>query len=186
MGVGAVALILLAGRGGPRLWAWTVESRQAAVALRTQERRTLSDLRTLRRTHDSADARRYALGDAFPSLLRGLTTAAITASLAELVSEEAEIAGVRLGTVDVRADTTRRTGAYLRVTAHADLTGDVRGVSALIAGLEGNQRRLAIRHLSITQSAVAAGPQQMEALHATIVVEGLGRRPVHVEPSGGR
>jgi hypothetical protein len=176
----AVTVILLVGRGVPRLSAWTREARESARTLATEEQRALIDLHSLPIVGESAQARRYALGDALPTLLHGVTTAAITASLAEIVSDAASDAGLRVGAIDVRADTAG-TGSYVRVTARTDLTGDVRGLATLLSGLESSGRRLAIRELSIVQSMPAAPAQQAEVLRATMVLDGLARRP-----AGGR
>jgi hypothetical protein len=172
----AVSVILVAGRGVPRLTAWTREARESARTLGAEEQRTLDDLRSLSRVRDSAEARRYSLGDALPTLVHGITPAAIAASLAEMVSDAADNAGVRLGAIDVRIDSAG-SGNYVRATARTDLTGDVRGLTTLLADLESSGHRLAIRELSIVQSAPAAASQQAEVLRATLVLEGLARRP---------
>jgi hypothetical protein len=58
-----------------------------------------------------------------------------------------------------------------------DVTGDIRGVMAMLASLERGPTLLAVRSLSISQPDLTAGDDRVEALHVEIDVEGLMFNP---------
>jgi hypothetical protein len=170
-----VTLIALT-RGVP---AWRAWQHAARVHLRT----TLADLaRTEARVSaqpalvESLAVRNARFLALAPTLLSGESPASAGATLAGLVSGAAASANVRLGAVQVQApaagDSSRGT-TFTPVRVAVDVTGDIRGLTQMLALLERGPVRLAIRALAITQPAPAVPASQMEALHATLTLEGL-------------
>jgi hypothetical protein len=113
-----------------------------------------------------------------PALLDGSSTAAASATLASLISGAAATADAKLGAVHARVDTSRRAGStFARVSARADLTADVRGLSRFLLALERGPTLLAIRELSVTQPEPGAGADRPEMLRVELVVDGLALAP---------
>jgi len=168
----AVALLVGVGRGVPAWRAW----RDAAVARAELAAGRAADAeagtRGLRARIDTVEARQARLASLAPALLDGTTPAAAGASLSGLLSGAAARAGVRLNSVQVVPDSVRDDRTFLRVSLHADATGDVAGVARMLALIEGGPELLAVRELVITQPdpAVQGAPEQ---LHAELTVEGL-------------
>src|ERR671938_1894657 len=107
-----------------------------------------------------------------PALLSGDTPAAAGATLAGLVSGAAARASVRLGVLQVRADSLGH-GTFTRIAVTGSATGDVQGVAELLSALEHGPTLLAVRALSVSQTDPAAPVDRMEVLHVDFAVEGL-------------
>jgi hypothetical protein len=176
MGAAAMLAIFALGRGLPSLIAWRSETQREREELRAEWARAIADVQAAPSMRDSARARRVALGDALPSLVRGTTPAVAGGELASLASEAANGAGVRIGAVDVRVDSSSR-AFYAHLTLATDVTGDVRGIAQFLAQLEGGDTRLRLRTISIAQPEPYASATQPEALHASLVLQALARRP---------
>jgi hypothetical protein len=109
-------------------------------------------------------------------LVQAQTSAAASASLAEFVGEAAAEAGVRLGAIQVAADST--TGKrYRRVRVSTEGTGGVREVTTFVSRLEATDARVAIREFGLTQADPSAGPERPEALRITLVIDALAIGP---------
>jgi hypothetical protein len=171
--VGALAVVVAlgVGRGLPAWRAWK-SAAVASAALQTERAVDAeASVRGLRARIDTVEARQRRLGELAPALLDGTTPAAAGASLAALVSGAAARSGVRLNSVQVAQDSASAGRTFLRVSLHADATGDVAGVSKMLSLLEGGPELLAIREMSISQpDPVGQGPEQ---LHAELTIEGL-------------
>jgi hypothetical protein len=169
-----VASLIALSKGIPAWRGWMAES-QAGAAEQTRAAADADALvrraRALRDTLAARNSRYIALA---PALVEGNTAAEASATLASLVSSAASAAGVKLGAVQLRppADTGDRS-AFVRVSVHADVVGDIRGVTAMLAGLERGPVRLRVRALTATQSDVAGPPDHVEVLRADLTVEGL-------------
>lgn len=175
LGLGVLILISLFGKA--RVWlAWSRQQFYAAAELQRTLNRVRDDLRSYPATHDSARALRLQLGNEFHSLLQGTTTPATEAALIESIHEAADAAGVRLGSVSVNTDTSQGDKFYAHPRGALEATGDVRGVTTFLAALEGNESRIRLVSMNISQSEPFAESRRSEALHLTLIVEGLGRR----------
>lgn len=181
LAVGAIACTTLAAgaRGIPALLQWTQDSRASAAQLVGEDARARASIARAAETRDTLTARNARYLALAPRLLEGETPAGAGATLASILSGAAAVSSVRLGSVQIRADTARR-GVFTRVAVSADLTGDIRGISAMLAMLERGPALLAVRELSITQPEPAAGDDHAEALRADVVVEGLMLTPRRV------
>lgn len=176
-GAVAIASIVLAGRVAPATVAWSREQQARSVELNGDLARALADVRAYLSERDSAEARRLRLGDELPSLLHGVTSTATSASLTEVLQECAETAGIRLGALDLRPDTSAG-HFFTHPRVGVEISGDVRGLSAFLAQLEANQTRLRVITIAISQSEPFAGATQSEALQASMVLEALGHQSV--------
>lgn len=167
------SLILLA-KGVPVWRGWIAESlataREQARAATAAEA-LVAHAGLVRDTLASRNARYVALA---PILVAGTTPAEASATLASFVSGAASAAGVKLGAVQLRApaDTSTRQ-AFVRVAVHADIVGDIRGLTTMLASLERGPLRLRVRELTVTQPDVASPGDRVEALRADLTVEGL-------------
>lgn len=176
LGAGAIALILLVGRGIPAWRRWDAATRASAGQQVDQAARTEAAVRELPAVLDSLQARRTRLAALGTGLLEGTSPAASAAALASLVSGAASSAGVQIGAVQVRPDTATQ-GTFLRVGVRADATGDLPSLLRMLAALEGGPERLAVRELSLTQPNPGGPPDQVESLRMEIAVEGLALAP---------
>jgi hypothetical protein len=110
-----------------------------------------------------------------PVVLDGSSVASGGATLASLVSGAAATANAKLGSVHVKVDTAARgaRNTFAHISARADLTADVRGLSRFLLALERGPTRLAIRALSVTQPEPGGASDRPEMLRVEVVVEGL-------------
>lgn len=110
-----------------------------------------------------------------PAIVTGDTPALAAGNLASLLSGVAAAAGMRVTSVQPRADTSRQ-GTFVRVAVRASLVGDVRGLTRMLAALERGPTRIAVRELSISQPEPGAGADRVEALRVELDSEGLAIR----------
>ena len=177
-GVVVVVLLIAFARGLPALRRWQADVRDSSAALTQEAARAQMTVARERTTRDSLAARQRRFIALAPLLLGGETPAMGSATLASLISTAATAASVRLGPVQVQADTVAR-GVFSRVGVRDEITGDIRGVSAFLSTLERGPTLVAVKELTIAQLEPAAAADRAEALHVTVAVEALmvRRRP---------
>lgn len=167
-----VAAILVVSRGFPAWRGWLTEQQSSAAEMTAEAAKLDSAIPLQRALKDSLRSRRTRLTESQEALLPGDTPSSSAAALASLVSSAAKDAGVRLGAVQLRADSVGKT-RFARVAVQADATGDIRGVTRFLASLEGGTTLLSVRELSVSSPSPGAPDTQAEALRVEIVVEGL-------------
>lgn len=180
IGVISIGSLVTVSRGLPAWRIWRQSVNEEATASATDLARVRSLLAMSNEIGDSLAARNDRFLALAPALLGGKSPAAAGATLAGLVSGAAATSGVRLGAVQIRSDTAS-SETFTRISVRADATGDIAGVTKMIASLERGPTLLAIRSLSIDQSEPAATSDRMETLRISIVVEGLMLTPHSVE-----
>ena len=177
IGAAAIVGLTVLGRGLPALLSW--ERREAAIAEKRGADLALArvQITRARMVQDSARAHGARIVALAPLLLGGDSPATASATLAGILSGAAARANVRVGALQLHADTATR-GPFVRVGVRGEVTGDIAGVTAMLASLERGPTMLAIRELSITQPEPAVASDHMEALHVELMVEGLMQRPI--------
>ena len=174
VGVSVVASLVVLSKGIPAWRDWVAQARAGAIEqtrAATDADFALAHAKAMRDTLVARNARYVALA---PALIAGATPAEASATLASLVSGAASVAGVKLGAVQLRApaDTGAR-HTFVRIGVHADVVGDIAGVTALLASLEHGAVRLRVRDFTVTQPDAASPGDRVEALRAELTVEGL-------------
>jgi hypothetical protein len=174
VGVGIIGALVTLTRGVPAWRAWVAEARAGAeeqVRAVADADALVAGARAARDTLALRDARYVALA---PALIGGDTPAEASATLASLVSSAASVVGVKLGAVQLRpvADTGARR-AFVRIGVHADVVGDITGITTLLAGFEHGPLHLRVRDMTVTQPDAASPSDRVEALKADFTVEGL-------------
>jgi hypothetical protein len=166
-------LIVLVGRNVvPALFTWQRGVRDAASRNEEKLGRAKLSLGRAARVQDSLKSRSARLVALAPALLGGDSPATASATLAGIVSGAAARSNVRIGALQLSADTATR-GVFTRVSVHGDATGDIAGITAMLSALEGGPTLLAIRELSITQPEPGAPSDHAEALRVELAVVGL-------------
>ena len=177
IGTAVVLALLLALRGVPAWRAWRSQLQGSAAELTAELQRAEASVATSGRVADSLRARKARFLALAPALVAGDSPAGSAAALASLVSGVAATSGLRVGAMQVRADTAGA-GMFVRVGVRADVVGDVRGVSLFLATLEHGPVMLRVRELSIAQPEPSAPADRAEALRVELLVEGLAfQRP---------
>ncbi len=174
VGSAVIASLVVLAKGVPAWRQWVAESRSGAeeqARAAASADALLAHATPMRDTLAARNVRYIALA---PAVVAGNTLAEASATLASLVSSAASAAGVKLGAVQLRspADTGGRR-AFVRVSVHADLVGDIHGVMAMLAILERGPARLRVRELTVTQPDASAPGDRVEALRADLTVEGV-------------
>ena len=172
-----VVLILLLSRVVPAVVSSRREALESATLARQQLARadlTLREQKVRRVRWAGRSARNAVLAHL---LLVGDTPASAGAQLVSMLSDMADAADVRIGSVQLRDDTATN-AHFRRVGAIGDALGDVRGVASFVANVEGGAPLLVFRALSIMQPEPGAPDSQREALHVEFEIEGLIRNPV--------
>ena len=175
-GVGAIAVLFAIGKGVPKLLSWEREARSDASEQQEEFDRATAEIARANIVRDSAKARGARIIALAPALIEGDSPATASATLAGIISGAAARSNVKIGALQLQADTSSR-GTFVRVGVRGEATGDIAGVTAMLAALEGGQTLLAVRELSITQPQTSAPADQMEALRVELRVEGLMLRP---------
>jgi hypothetical protein len=174
IGGSVIGSLVLLSKGVPVWRDWVAASKAGAV----EQARAVVEADALvahaKASRDTLAARNTRYIALAPALIAGNTPAEASATLASLVSSAASGAGVKLGAVQLRpvADT-GAARAFVRVGVHADVVGDIRGITTLLASLEHGPARLRVRDVTITQPDAAAPDDRVEALRADLTVEGL-------------
>ncbi|MBV9107951.1 MAG: hypothetical protein JO306_00915 [Gemmatimonadetes bacterium] len=176
IGAGVIALLLLVSRGVPAWRRWDADARTGAAELLRDEAEARTQVRILPALVDSAEARRNRLSRLAPSLLDGESAASAGATLASILTGAAARAGVRLGSVQVAADTASAS-TFTRVSVRADATGDLQGITEMLQSLETAPELLAVRELSITQPDAGGPPDRPESLQVDLTIQGLALLP---------
>jgi hypothetical protein len=171
-GAGAIALLLLWAKGLPAWRRWDADARASAAELVSQEAAARAQAADLGAVVDSAEARRGRLARLAPALLDGDTPASAGAALASILTGAAARYGVRLGSVQVTPDTASAS-TVTRVAVRADATGDLQGLTGMLAYLENAPELLAFRELTLTQPDAGGAPDRRESLQMQITVQGL-------------
>jgi hypothetical protein len=151
---------------------WTRDRRASAAQLSAEAVRARISVAHLEETRDTLAVRNVRYLALAVHLLEQQTPAGAGGSLASILSDVAASSNVRVGSVQIRADTAN-VGAFIRVTVRAELTGDIRGLAELLSAIEQSQTLLAVRALSISQPELGAGDERAEVLRAELVLEGL-------------
>jgi hypothetical protein len=172
LGTIVCATLIIGTRGLPALLRWTRDTRASAAQLGAEAARARTSIARSKETRDTLAARNVRYLALAAHLLEQQTPVGAGGSLAAIVSDAAAASNVRVGSVQIRADTTN-VGAFMNVTVRAELTGDIRGLAGLLSAIEQGQTLIAVRALSISQPEIGAGDDRAEVLRAELVVEGL-------------
>lgn len=112
--------------------------------------------------------------DRYMTMANAVMEDATGADLAAMLADAADGAGMKLGSVQISADTIVKNG-LTSASVRADLTGDVRGVTNLLQALESGTPVLRVDKLTITNSEPSATRDRPEQLRAELTVSGLVR-----------
>jgi hypothetical protein len=170
----------------PALREWSAMSVASAREVGAEARRAQRSVLGARALSDTMRARSERFVALAPMLLDGSSASTAGATLASIVSGAAAAANARLGSVQVRANTTAVDTAgrrsFTRVVVRASLTADIRGLSHLLLALERNLTLLSIDELLVTQPDPAADGTRPEALQIELVVAGLAHTTGGTKP----
>lgn len=169
-GAPALLLLLLLGRGLPAVRDWTSTERRLAEQSAWQLRRAISAHSQRSEIADSLRERTARYVALSPSLLTGATSAAASAGLVGLVTSAADAAGVHVTSTQASMDSAR---VFTPIAVRLVGTGDVRGITRLLASLERTEPLLSVSDVSIAQPDVGASADRMESLRVDFTVRGL-------------
>jgi len=125
-----------------------------------------------------------------PLILRSVTVSDASAALVECVTDAADQAGVRVVSIQVRDDTTRKR-SFAVVALRAQLLGDARGIMEMLTELEKGSVLLGIRELTVMQPDPVGAPNRPETLNVDLIADALATarstrsRPDSKEQSAG-
>ncbi|MGH7632627.1 MAG: GspMb/PilO family protein, partial [Gemmatimonadaceae bacterium] len=172
-GVVVIALILLTGRGVPRLrvWASARSAEVDALALQVQRARASVDGGSSNQRIAQQATLKLARYDS--AMLGGRVPTTAGAQLAEVLAESAEATETQLGAVQLSSDSTRMRLGH--VTARVEVTGDLEAIALFLDALEEGPELLAVRELDLAPDGSVSAPTQPERLKAQILVEGVYR-----------
>lgn len=174
LGVSIIGVIMVAGRVVPAWRRWQATAVDAAHATTLSLAHSRAEIIEQRVVDDSLVARKARLTALRASWLEGDTPAAAAAALAGEISGAGGRAGVTIGALDIRLDSSAN--LFMPVRVHATAVGDIDGVAKLLAAIEGDRVALSIRALSIDAADPAAPPNQPEVLRTELTVEATWRR----------
>jgi hypothetical protein len=156
----------------PALVRWERDAQSSDISRRALLARATTAIALSNQVRDSARARGARIIALAPALLEGETPATASATLAGIISGAAVRSNVRIGALQLHADTASR-GTFVRIGVRGDATGDVAGITTMLSLLESGPTLLAVRELSITQPEPGALADHAEALRVELSVEGL-------------
>jgi hypothetical protein len=168
----SICTLIVLSRGVPAWLAWKESAREDATIVAAEVSNADALLRARGSLSDSLASRGGRFVTLIPKFLTGSSPEAAGTVLASLVSDAASEAQVQVGSLEIHADSLG-VDDISRVAVRATGFGDVGGVMAMLAGLEGAPQLLIVRSLTIDQAEPDAPTTTMERLQFTIVVEGL-------------
>lgn len=172
IGAACIAALVVTLRGLPAWYGWRAEARSEAVEVMSRAARTQAVLRAFPETFDTLQARTGRVVDLAPALLIGDTPEEAALILRVAVTYPARAASVRLDQVETRiiaADSQPLPRLFLDARG----TGDVRGLAALLRGLEQGPTMIAVRRLVVAPHNVHTPADQVELLSIEFTVESL-------------
>jgi hypothetical protein len=120
-----------------------------------------------------------------PSILTGTSAGAVGATLASMVSGAATAAGLEVGAMSIRLDTTR-TNVFSRPSVRGDARGDIAGLTRFLTAVEGGPTILVIRQLAVSQPEPGAPGDRPESLRIEFTIEGIALEREVTETSASR
>jgi hypothetical protein len=172
LGASVILVVLLGKNVIPAILSGQREARDTASRNEEKLARATVSLKRATQVRDSLRARGARVIALAPALLGGDSPATASATLAGIVSGAAARGNVRIGALQLSSDTAAR-GMFTRIGVHGDATGDIAGITAMLASLEGGPTLLAVKDLSITQPEPGAPADRAEALRIEMTVVGL-------------
>jgi hypothetical protein len=172
-GFTVIAAALIVSKGIPAVRAWEAEQVAAAASARADIARLEAGVGTLAELRDTIRARTARLNAIDTVMLSGPSPSSVAAALASMISDIADDNRLRVGGLQLRADSTIKHGmaqAEVRVTA----TSDVVGLAGFLRDLESNPTPLLVRELAVSQPEPGAGDAKAEALRLDLLVATLG------------
>ena len=135
-GGAAIVAMLAVSRALPMVVRWERDAQSTDASRREMLERATIAIALSDRVRDSARARGARIIALAPALLEGETPATASATLAGIISGAAVRSNVRIGALQLRADTASR-GTFVHIGVSGDATGDVAGITAMLSLLEG-------------------------------------------------
>jgi hypothetical protein len=169
---GTILVTALAARGVPAWRAWTASSRASADLALAELDAARTAIALLPTVRDSLAARRALFASLGPSLLLAANPGTAAADLGSAVASAARTAGLSIGNVSVRGDTSTAQ-AYARPSARGDARGDIAGLVQFLLSIELGPPHMAVRQLTVTQPEPGAPAARPEELRIEFVVEAL-------------
>lgn len=172
---GAVLMLLLVllGRGVPRVREWVRAQKNAADALAFQVNRARTSVTEASRSQLLAHDGSLRLARYDSAMLAGRDPTIAGARLTELLAECASVAETQLGAVQLSSDSTHALLGH--ITARIEVTGDLESIAIFLDALEEGPELLAVRELDLAPDGSVAAPALPERLRAQILVEGIYR-----------
>lgn len=183
VGVGVLIVAVTALRVIPAWREWVADTRAVAAVSVAELERTRRGIAAVPRLRDSLLVRNDRYLALAPSILTGSSSGGIAADLASLVSGAAAGAGIELGAISIRPDTTKDR-VFSRPSVKGDARGDIMGLARFLAAVEGGSTILVVRQLAVTQPEPGAPGDRAEALRIEFVIEGIALERPSVEGSG--
>lgn len=173
-GITTVASLILVSRGLPALRSWERSQLAGAsdvVARASSARITLRALPSLR---DSLARRQRDLASLDSAMFTRASPVAAVADLAAMLDGMAASAGVKIATLQLRADSAPKR-SIARIGVRVTGTTDVAGLAELLRLTDTTDTLLVVRELSVSQPEPSAPRTRPEALHVELLVESMAR-----------
>jgi hypothetical protein len=173
-GITTVGSLILVSRGLPALREWERTQLANASDVIGRASSARAKLRALPSRRDSLARRQQELSALDSAILTEASPAAAVADLAAMLDDMAGSAGVRIATVQLRADSAPRR-AIARIGVRVAGTTDVAGLAELLRLADTADTLLVVRELSASQAEPAAPQTRPEALRIELLVEAMAR-----------
>jgi len=173
-GLALCMTIALGGRIAPAWRSWQDDAhtrRAAATAELQRSREALALQAALTRAVARSSASLAALDT---TLIQSSSPADAAAQLASMVGITADDAHLQVGALQIRYDSVAR-GELVTASVRLSATGDVRGLAALLRGIEVGTPLVVVRDLSVAQGDLSSPDERAEQLHIDLTVESLAR-----------
>jgi len=173
-GITTVGSLMLVSRGLPALREWERTQLADAGDVIGRVSSTRIKLRALPSLRDSLARRQHDLAALDSAIFTEASSAAGVAGLAAKLDDMASNAGVKIATLQLRADSAPQR-AIARIGVRMTGTTDVAGLSELLRLADTTDTLLVVRELSVSQAEPAAPQTRPEALRIELLVEAMAR-----------
>ena len=174
VGVTSCVSIAFGGRIAPAWRAWQTDAQTRRMTAMQELERSREALALQEALARAVARSAYVLAAMDTTLIRASSPAEGAAQLASMVGITADESQVQVGALQIRYDTLAR-GGLSSATVRLSATGDVKGLAALLRGVESGTPLVIVRDLSVTPGDPLGPDEREEQLHVELTVESLAR-----------
>ena len=172
IGMGLIAVLVTLSRGVPAMRLRLADQAARDAALRERLVSLREAQRQIGPMRDSLRVRRIRLAELNAHLIGASTPTAAAAMLGAIVERIAADAEVKVGSLELRADSSSR-ATVVRLTLRLSAEGDVFGLATFLSAVERQAEPMTVRTITASASDPLSGDDRAEVVRFDLIIDGL-------------